>query len=165
MVVGICTNLDSDCVGSGDYRHNGNRGDGWGIDSQRQGAEVSRISCWVKNRRWNRQRKNGKLPECDCWDYKYTLADNIRQGMDYLLSHKSGDEKVMKDLTFIRNWARDFPLYESAIVVRDEQEQEQHIKEFGGLGLIITVAEAKEFDKRTEKAFKLLAKHIHALWD
>ena len=82
-----------------------------------------------------------------------------------MLSHKSGDEKVMKDLTFIRNWARDFPFYESAIVVEDEQEQEQHIKEYGGLVLVITVAEAKEFDKRTEKAFKLLAKHIHALWD
>ena len=120
---------------------------------------------WVNKHRWNRQRNNGKLPACDCWDYKYTLADNIKQGVEYLLEHKHCDKKMEKDLTFIRDWAKDFPWYESAVVTSDEDEKMECINTFGGIVLIITVDEAQEFDKRTEKAFKLLAKYIHDLWD
>lgn len=140
-------------------------------------AWLYRSYRWVVERprhiKWWFQRANGRLPDCDCWSYKYTLADNIRQGMDYLLRENgyidwSGDKqhrKLKKDLEFVRQWAKEFPNIASCIVVHDSDEKKEKELTFGDKYLVLTIDELKEYEKRTEKAFKILAKNIHGLWD
>ena len=47
---------------------------------------IYRVYSWLRKRpraiKWWFQRANGKLPECDCWEYKDTLVLNIRQGLE-----------------------------------------------------------------------------------
>lgn len=128
------------------------------------GRRLNRIKWWF-------QRANGRVTPPQWWDYKFDLADFIKQGLEGLLYNGVTDwdnpihKKEKEDLEYILEWARDFPQYESAIVVTDEEEKRRkYIVEEEDF-LIITIDEAREFDKRTEKAFKLLAKNIHSLWD
>lgn len=129
------------------------------------GRRCRRIKWWF-------QRANGNVTPPEWWDYKYNLAGFIRQGIEGLLTDGVIDwdnpcEKELKqDLEFILEWARDFPDYESAVVVTDKDDDiGKHWLKRENYFLVITMDEAKEFDKRTEKAFKLLAKNIHSLWD
>ena len=120
--------------------------------------------------KWWFQRANGKLPPCDWWDYKYTLADFIRQGLEGLLHEGVTDwenpyhKKEKKDLEFVLQWAKDFPKYESGIVALDATDW--GIMQMTNPDLFVyTEEEYREFEKRTKKAFGLLAKHYHTLWD
>lgn len=117
-------------------------------------------------------RANGKLPPCDWWDYKYNLADYIKQGLENLLYNGNTDwncdyhKQEKEDLEFILKWATEFPWYESAVIARDEENLGELKKKFPPDSyMIITKEEAEAFDKKTEKAFKLLAKNYHTLWD
>ena len=133
---------------------------------------VKRIRNRFRRIKWWFWRANRKLPPCDWWDYKYTLADFIRQGLTGLLYEGVTDwdcdyhKKEKKDLEFVLQWATEFPWYESAIVATDNEDLADLKKKFPADSyMVITEEQAKEFDKRTEKALKLLAKNIHTLWD
>lgn len=122
--------------------------------------------------KWWFQRANHKVPPCDCWDYKHTLADNIAQGMEFLLHEGVTDwenplhKQEKAELEFVLDWAREFPYYDSAIFARDENEKKELQAKFGSGGYIVcTKQEFEAWQKRTEKAFKYLAKNIHGLWD
>lgn len=120
-------------------------------------------------------RNKGVLPPCDWWDFKYTLVDTIKQGLEGLLNDQITDwdaepTKGCKEaMEYIIEWTKEFPLYEHALVVRDDEEKEQlseeYISKYGDIvGKIITKAEYDEFQKRTRKAFELLGKNIHNFW-
>lgn len=122
--------------------------------------------------KWWFQRANRKLPPCDWWDYKYTLADFIKQGLKGLLYEGVTDwdsnyhKKEKQDLEFVLSWATEFPYYESAIVALNDEDFEAMKKRFQDADtMVITEKEYLEFQKKTEKAFKLLAKHYSTLWD
>lgn len=123
--------------------------------------------CKIK---WWFQRANGKVTPDMWWDYKYTLADFIRQGLEGLLYEgvtawdNPYHKKEKEDLEFVLQWAKDFPKYESGIVALDDTDY--GIMRMANPDIFVySKEEAKEFDKRTEKAFKLLAKHYKTLWD
>ena len=63
------------------------------------------------------------------------------------------------------DWAIEFPYYESGIIASDEDDFKNLKKQLGDEVLIMTKDDFQAFQKRTEKAFKLLAKNIHTLWD
>lgn len=122
--------------------------------------------------KWWFERANGQLPPCDCWDYKYTLANNLEQGLSFLLDDGNTDwehshmTKQKRELQFILDWAKAFPYYDTAICVKDEKEKAELEKTWEqNERIVITSKEADEWQKRTEKAFKYLAKNIHGLWD
>lgn len=133
---------------------------------------IKRIRNRFRAIKWWFQRANHKLPPCDCWDYKYTLVDNIKQGLDYLLNHGVTDwnnpyhKQEKKDLTFILEWAKDFPLYESSIIAINNEDYITTSKLFENTDtLILTKEEWDKWKKRQDKALKLLAKNISTLWD
>lgn len=115
-------------------------------------------------------RANGKLPPCDWWDYKYTLAEFIEQGIDGLLNQGVTDwdsdyhKQEKEDLEFVLEWARDFPKYESGIIALDAEDWGR-MRVMDPDIYVYSKEEAKEFDERTKKAFELLARNIHTLWD
>lgn len=122
--------------------------------------------------KYRRMRANKKLPPCDWWDFKYDLADYIKQGLIGLLYEGVRDwdceyhKKEKEDLEFVLKWAIEFPYYESALVVVDEDEVETTTKRFGSDEvMVITLTEAKEFGKRTEEAIKILGRNFSTLWD
>jgi len=121
--------------------------------------------------KWWFMRANGTLPPCDWWDYKYSLADFIKQGLSGLLHEGVTDwdskhhKKEKKDLEFVLDWAIEFPYYESGIIASNEDDCKNLKNQFGDEVLVMTKDDFEEFQKRTEKAFKLLAKNIHTLWD
>lgn len=133
-------------------------------------APFRQIKSFWRNHKYKRMRARKKLPPCDWWDYKYELADFIEQGIDGLLNHGVTDwdsdyhKQEKEDLEFVLQWAKDFPKYESGIVALNDTD-------YGIMRMtnpdifVYSKEEAKEFDKRTEKAFKLLARNIHTLWD
>lgn len=117
-------------------------------------------------------RANRKLPPCDWWDYKYTLANFIEQGLEGLLYKGNTDwdcdyhKQEKKDLEFILQWAKEFPLYESGIMAQDADDFVRLNTMFSGKEVFIYTKEDWEaFEKKTKKAFTLLAKNIHTLWD
>lgn len=122
--------------------------------------------------RWWFQRANRKLPPCDCWDYKYTLVGNIEQGLSYLLKDGVTDwehpyhKRQKKELEFVLDWAREFPHYDRCIFAADENDKKELLKKWGDTDYIIcTQKDLDEWQKRTDKAFKYLAKNLHGLWD
>lgn len=122
--------------------------------------------------KWWFMRANGKLPPCDWWDFKYNLADYIKQGLENLLYNGNTDwdsdfhKKEKQDLEFVLKWAIEFPYYESALVAMNQDDYEQLKKKFpDGKTLVLTKEQFQEFEKRTEKAMRLLAKNYFSLWD
>ena len=119
--------------------------------------------------KWWFQRANHKLPPCDCWDYKYTLVDNIEQGLSFLLHEGVTDweqhSKEKKDLEYVLDWAREFPYYDTALFAADDNEKNKLQEKFDGDYIVCTKKDFEAWQKRTEKAFKILAKYIHGLWD
>lgn len=124
-----------------------------------------------RNLKYRRQRAKGILPACDCWDYKYTLVDNIRQGLTYLLEKGCTDwdspyhAKQKRELEFVLDWAKAFPDWDCSVFAKDEETRKEFEKKFGDSFMIVTADEVKEWEKRTKKAFEYLAKNIHGLWD
>ena len=116
-------------------------------------------------------RANGKVTPDMWWDFKYTLAEIIASGIEGLLYDGVTDwdnpihKKEKQDLEFILGWAQDFPLYEAGIMAKDDEDYVLLTKHSDGAYFIYTEEEGKKFEKRTEKAFKLLAKNYHTLWD
>lgn len=132
---------------------------------RRLGNRFERVKWWF-------MRANGKLPPCDWWDYKYNLADYIKQGLENLLYNGNTDwdcdyhKQEKEDLEFILKWATEFPWYESAIIAMDDEDLERLKKKFPpDEYMVITLEEANEFDKRTKKAMKLLGERFRTLWD
>lgn len=129
-------------------------------------------SGW-RNLKYRRMRANKKLPPCDWWDFKYDLADYIRQGLMGLLYEGVRDweceyhKKEKEDLEFVLKWAIEFPYYESAIVVTEKEEVEEMKKKYGldDSLWVITLDEAKEFARKTEEAMKILGRNFSTLWD
>ena len=121
--------------------------------------------------KWWFQRANHEVPPCDYWDFKYSLADYIRQGLEGLLHEGVTDwdapchRREKKDLEFILDWAIEFPYYESAIVAFNQDDWVAMKKKFQNTdATVLTREQFDEFEKRTEKAMRLLAKNIHTLW-
>lgn len=116
-------------------------------------------------------RANGKMPPCDWWDFKYSLADYIRQGLEGLLYNGVTDwdseyhKKEKKELEEILDWAICFPYMESGIIARDDEDLKDLQKKFGDDVMIISKKGWEEWEKQQAKALKLLAKNIHTLWD
>ena len=128
-------------------------------------------SLW-RNHKYKRMRARKKLPPCDWWDYKYELADFIRQGLTGLLYEGITDwdspthRKEKEDLEFVLRWATEFPWYESAVIAMNDEDLEDLKKKFPPDSyMVITREELADFEKKTEKAFKLLARNLHTLWD
>ena len=128
-------------------------------------------SLW-RNHKYKRMRARKKLPPCDWWDYKYELADFIRQGLTGLLYEGVTDwdsdyhKKEKEDLEFVLKWAIEFPWYASAVIAMDDEDLEDLKKKFPPDSyMVITREELADFEKKTEKAFKLLARNIQTLWD
>ena len=123
--------------------------------------------------KYRRMRANKQLPPCDWWDFKYDLADFIKQGLTGLLYkgvtnwESPHHQKEKEELEFVLKWATEFPYYESAIVVTDEQDSllinRENLSDADYM--VITLDEAKAFAKKTEKAMKLLGKNFSTLWD
>lgn len=133
---------------------------------------LKRIRNRVRAIKWWLMRGNKKLPPCDWWDYKYELADFIRQGLTGLLYEGITDwdspthKKEKEDLEFVLKWATEFPWYASAVIAMDDEDLEDLKKKFPPDSyMVITKEELADFEKRTEKAFKLLARNIWTLWD
>ena len=133
---------------------------------------LRRIKNRLRRIKWWFQRANGKVTPPDWWDYKYTLADNIKQGIEGLLYEGNTDwdcdyhKQEKKDLEFILKWAKDFPKYESGIVALNTDDY--HLLQIvfaKSEVLIMTQNEYKEFQKRTKKAFELLGRNFSTLWD
>lgn len=121
--------------------------------------------------KWRHWRAKHKLPPEDWWDFKYTLADIIRQGLEGLLYEGVCDwdseyhKKEKQDLEFILKWATEFPYYESCIIAQDSEDWAILKKKFGDDVLVITKEQWEQWEKRQQKAFRLLGKNIHTLWD
>ena len=122
--------------------------------------------------KWWFMRANRKLPPCDWWDYKYTLADFIKQGLEGLLYKGVCDwdseyhKKEKKELEFVLKWATAFPYMESGIVAKDEEDYAKLCKEFQDTDVMIMTKETwEQWEKDQAKAFRLLAKNFHTLWD
>ena len=118
--------------------------------------------------KWWWERVNGRLPECDCWEYKDTLIDNIRQGLEYLLrpdsdlmyfSSEVHDEKI-KRLQFVLDFCKDYQeLEKTGFYVSDETyEDVAPIRQ-------LTKKEWQDWEKRKNKAFKILGEELYGLWD
>lgn len=133
---------------------------------------LKRVRNRFRSVKWWFMRANGKVPPCDWWDYKYTLAEHIRQALTGLLYEGMTDwdnpihKKEKEDLEFVLKWATEFPWYESAVVAMNNKDLEELKKKFPPDSyMVITKKQLNEFDKKTEKAFKLLARNLHSLWD
>lgn len=116
-------------------------------------------------------RANRTLPPCDWWDFKYTYADFLAQGLKGILYDGATDwnatchKQEKKDLEFILKWAIEFPYYESAVVALNQDDWVIMKKKFQNTDtMVLTQEQFDEFEKRTEKAMSLLAKNIHTLW-
>lgn len=118
--------------------------------------------------KWWWERVNGRLPECDCWEYKDTLIENIRQGLEYLLREdgslafwdtKQHNEKI-KRLQFVLDFCKDYQeLEKTGFYISDETyEDVAPIKQ-------LTKKEWQEWTKRKNKAFKILGEELYGLWD
>lgn len=124
----------------------------------------------LKYIRYYAQRLKGDLPACDCWDYKYTLVKNIEQGLTFLLEEGMTDwdapvhQQEKKELEYVLNWARTFPVMNLAIIVDDLAEKQQKMTEVTDRR-VVTKREWAEWEKQTQKAFAYLAKNIYTLWD
>lgn len=113
-------------------------------------------------------RANRKLPPCDWWDFKVTYADFLAQGLTGLLyfDNTDWDSKTKEELEFIIDWAIEFPYLEYGIIANDAEDWALLKKQFSGTDVcILTKEQYQEFEKRTVKAMRLLAKNIHKLWD
>ena len=120
-------------------------------------SPIYRAYDWAKTRprhiKWWFQRANGKMPDCDAWEYKMTLAKNIQQGLEYLLRDDAHDLSVRKgtqtrkDLEFILQWTKDYEAWENDMSLYNDMEAYRKLK------------------AETNKAFKLLREHFFGLWD
>ena len=122
--------------------------------------------------KWWFMRANGKVTPDMWWDYKYSLAYFIEQGLDGLLHKGVTDwdapyhKQEKEDLEFVYQWAKDFPKYESSIVSMNKDDYDITSKIFADSDtLVLTKEEWDKWEKRQQKAFKLLGKHLHSLWD
>ena len=133
---------------------------------------LKRIRNKFRKIKWWVQRANGKVTPDMWWDYKYTLADFIKQGLEGLLNDGIVDwdapqhKQEKKDLEFILEWAETFPCMESGLVALDQEDYKQLCERFEDTDVMIISPNAwKEWEKTQQKAFKLLGKNIHTLWD
>lgn len=143
-----------------------------------------RAFYWIKKRpqhiRWWFQRANGKLPECDLWSYKYTLIDNLSQGIDYLLREDTivdynSDKRhrqLKKDLEFIQGWLNEtrhyFIDHTTEIAYSDEEREVLMDRDIVSLDDFRYLASNDwfiDYYERQKKAFQLLDKHLWELWD
>lgn len=118
--------------------------------------------------KWWWERVNGRLPECDCWDYKDTLIENIKQGMEYLLRENGGlkfwdnkeHKKRVERLQFVLDFCKEYEeLNKNGFYISDEPYVDvAPVKQ-------VTKEEWKAFEKRKNKAFKILGEDLFSLWD
>ena len=139
-------------------------------------SPVYRLYCWIKERprniKWWIQRANGKMPECDGWNYHDTLILNIHQGLTYLLRedgyvdfhHDKEHQKMYKELSEALEWTQEYidKIYNHFYIISDEKEKKESSNEDI---IIFTNKEWKEFEKKKQKTFKILADYLFALWD
>lgn len=134
-------------------------------------APFRQIRNGCRRVKWWFMRANRKLPPCDWWDFKYNLADFIKQGLEGLLKEGVTDwdsdyhKKEKEDLEKVLAWATAFPYMESGIIAQDGQDLAELQKQFGDDVMIISKKGWEEWEKEQVKAFKLLAKNISTLWD
>lgn len=133
---------------------------------------IKRIRNRLKRIKWWFQRANSKVTPDMWWDYKYTLADFIKQGLEGLLYEGVTDwdapyhKQEKEDLEFILRWAIEFPYMESGLVALNEDDYKRLCKEFKNSDIMVISPETwKEWEKTQQKALKLLGKNIHTLWD
>ena len=132
---------------------------------------LKRIRNRCRKIKWWFQRANGKVTPDEWWDFKYSLAEFIRQGLEGLLHEGNTDwdnpvhKQEKKDLEYILNWATCFPHMAGGIIAQDDEDLAMLQKQFGDDVMIISKEGWKEWNKMQEKAFKLLVKHIYQLWD
>ncbi len=137
---------------------------------------IYRFFDWIKNRprqiKWWFQRANGKLPVCDCWDYRDTLERSLKQGIEYLLregghidwASDREHRKMKKDLEFILEWLEDYEFF--YVEHRAVPEQLVAGRDIDLPTMIVVPQDwVDEFEKRREKAFRLLGKWFWLLWD
>lgn len=119
---------------------------------------MNSIQRFFKNIKWRRQRAVGILPECDLWDFHFTLVNYIRQGVSYMLREDGNIDweadaehrKMKNDLIFILEWT---DKYDDIFVRSDNETSEEFEKRW------------KEYTKNQSKAFRLLDKYLMGLWD
>lgn len=132
---------------------------------------LKRIRNRCRRIKWWFQRANGKVTPDEWWDFKYSLADYIRQGLEGLLYDGVTDwdspthKKEKEELEEILNWATCFPYMARGIIAKDSEDFDKLQKEFGDNVMIMTKDTWKEWEKIQERAFKLLAKNYYTLWD
>lgn len=130
---------------------------------------IRRLKNRCRNIKWWIMRANRKLPPCDWWDFKYTLADVIKQGLEGLLNSGATDWQNDKDreknLRFVLEWAKDFPRYDSAIVAIDDIDWVVLQRTYQGDRLILTKSQLKEWKNRQQQAIEILGKELQGLWD
>lgn len=145
------------------------------------------MSNWLKERpkriKWWFQRANGKLPECDIWDYYATLIPQLRQALEYLLredgarSWESDKEskKERKDLEFALEWlkkAEHCMLERFPVPVSSDKQCCPEVIQKGGVSFwddghffYYTKEWGELFEKDQMKTFKILGKYLWSLWD
>lgn len=146
-------------------------------------APLYRAYSWIKERpryiKWWFQRANGKMPNCDWWEFHLSLTNYIEQGLRNLLFNGNTDweygrhKQVYKDLEFVYTFMLEYKhLQENGIwVYKTEEEAREREKIdlecFGkdGHGVYVSEEWYNNYQKRKEKAFRLLAKHLEDLWD
>lgn len=135
-------------------------------------APFRQIRNGFRRVKWWFMRANRKLPPCDWWDFKYSLADYIAQGLEGLLHEGVCDwdspihKQEKKDLEYILAWAKTFPYMESGIVASNKKDYKELCEKFKDSDVIVMTKEAwEQWEKEQARAFKLLAKNYHTLWD
>lgn len=132
----------------------------------------SRLRDKRKEHRWNKQRNSGTLPECDLWDYKNTLADNIYQGLSYLTREMGATDwqadrehrKKYKDLLEAKRTFGEIKFYlENWVIICNTEEEAA--KKSNGAVFYVSQKEYEEFEKRKSRAFRILDKYFWGLWD
>ena len=107
-----------------------------------------------KRIKWWFQRANGKVTPDEWWDFKYSLTDYIKQGLEGLLYEGSTDwdapyhKEEKEDLEFILDWAKKFPEMASCIIAGDDNDYENLERDFKGYVKIKNGKNGKERKKR-----------------
>ena len=140
-------------------------------------APIYRAYRWVTERpraiKWWYQRADGKLPECDMWDYKLTLVDNLCQGLEYL-TRDSGviawdadaqHKKMYKDLKFALRVFKRLRRYLNTFLILCDTEEEAIEKNRGGIVEYISKKDYEQLEKDKRKAFLIISKYFWGLWD
>lgn len=137
---------------------------------------IDKLRSLPKEIKWKRKRAKGVLPECDLWEFKYTLADCLIQGMEYLLRENGvrdwktryTDREEYSDYRFILNTMKQFKYYNDHYVHFTKTKEEAMLAEaYKSTDLIVymTDEEWKLFEKQLYKCFKYVAKHMWSMWD